>query len=123
MTKAQEEALYQANIRLTVLYLLPDVCETIMKDFLDYRKKAGAGGLKFEQKRAWNALFKNVTTLRETMKIHSEDVQASYGDVCDVLHDLIMLAIDRCGERDFQTMLRFIDYIQSFPSKRNIEIK
>lgn len=47
LTKAQEEALYQANIRLTTLYLLPDICESLMADILDYRKKAGVMGFKF----------------------------------------------------------------------------
>ena len=39
LTEAQEKALYQANIRLTILYLLPDICEALMQDIMDYRKK------------------------------------------------------------------------------------
>lgn len=123
LTKAQEEALYQANIRLTTLYLLPDICESLMADILDYRKKAGVMGFKFEQKMHWKAFAKDVYNLRKVMKTASDDVQSSYGDVSDLMQTLLLKVIDRCGENDLSTLLRFLEYIDSFPSKRNIEFK
>ena len=123
LTEKQKNALYQANIRLTILYMFPDICETLMADILDYRKEAGYPGFKFEQKKYWNALYKDMYNLRKIMKNAPDNIQESYGNVCEVLHDLILKAIDKCDENGLPTMLRFLEYIDSFPSKRNIEFK
>lgn len=121
LTKAQEEMLYQANVRLTTLYMLPDICEALLQDILDYRKKAGVHGFKFEQKKYWNAFKKDSYNLRKVMKTAPENVRESYADMCELIQDAILLMIDRCGEGDIQLLFRFIDYLRSFPSKRHIE--
>ena len=123
LSKEQEDALYQSNIRLTTLYLLPDICESLMADIMDYRKKAGVKGFKFEQKMYWKAFAKDVYNLRKVMRTAPDDAQASYGDVSDLLLTLLLKVIDRCGEGDLSTLFRFLEYIDSFPSKRNIEFK
>jgi hypothetical protein len=122
LTEDQEKALYQANIRLTVLYLLPDVCEALMQDILDLRKKAGVRGMKFEQKKYWNAFFKDSYNLRKVMKTSPKEIQSAFADSCELIQTLILAAIDRCGDADAPLMFKFIDYIKSFPSKRGIEI-
>ena len=122
LTEAQEKALYQANIRLTILYLLPDICEALMQDIMDYRKKAGVKGMKYEQKMYWKAFFKDCYNLRKVMKTSPEQVRSAFADSCDLLQTLILAAIDRCGDTDAPLMFRFIEYVESFPSKRGIEI-
>lgn len=123
LSEEQKKLLYQSDIRLTVLYLLPDICESLMADILDYRKKAGVKGLKFEQKMYWKAFAKDVYNLRKVMNTAPEDAQSSYGDASDLLLTLLLKVVDRCGENDLGTLMRFIEYIESFPSKRNIEFK
>ena len=122
LTASQKIVLYQANIRLTILYLLPDICEALMQDILDLRKKAGVKGMKFEQKKYWNAFFKDSYNLRKVMKSSPEEIQSAFADSCELLQTLLLAAIDRCGDADAPLMFRFIDYVKSFPSKRGIEI-
>ena len=118
----KEEKLKQANIRLAILYTLPDICESLLLSVLEYREKAGLKGLKFEQKKYWNAFKKDCYNLRSVM--HSTDIntQSSYADTCELLERLILTAIDRCADKDIPLMYRFLEYIESFPSKRGMEI-
>lgn len=124
MTKEQEEAFYQANVRLTVLYILPDICEALMVDIEDYRKEAGVPAMRFMEKRNWRAFFKASRELRSVIRTTSNSIQSSYADVCDMVEQLLMVAIDRCGENSGSiTMQKFIDYIKTFPSERGITFK
>ena len=124
MTKEQEEAFYQANVRLTVLYILPDICEALMVDIEDYRKEAGVPAMRFMEKRNWKAFFKASRELRSVIRTTSNSIQSSYADVCDMVEQLLMVAIDRCGENGGSiTMQKFIDYIKTFPSERGITFK
>lgn len=124
MTKEQEEAFYQANVRLTVLYILPDICEALMVDIEDYRKEAGVPEMRFMEKRNWKAFFKASRELRSVIRTTSNNIQSSYADVCDMVERLLMVAIDRCGEDGGSiTMQKFIDYIKTFPSERGITFK
>ena len=124
MTKEQEEAFYQANVRLTVLYILPDICEALMVDIEDYRKEAGVPAMRFMEKRNWKAFFKASRELRSVIRTTSNNIQSSYADVCDMVERLLMVAIDRCGEDGGSiTMQKFIDYIKTFPSERGITFK
>lgn len=124
MTKEQQEAFYQANVRLTVLYILPDICEALMVDIEDYRKEAGVPAMRFMEKRNWRAFFKASRELRSVIRTTSNSIQSSYADVCDMVEQLLMVAIDRCGENDGSiTMQKFIDYIKTFPSERGITFK
>jgi hypothetical protein len=71
----------------------------------------------------WKAFAKDVYNLRKVMNTAPEDAQSSYGDASDLLLTLLLKVVDRCGENDLGTLMRFIEYIESFPSKRNIEFK
>lgn len=122
LTEDQKELLRQADLRLMTLYMLPDICEALLQDILDYRKKAGVRGFKFEQKKYWNAFQKDAYNLRKAMKSDDEQISASYADMCDLIQNLILLIIDRCGKDDMNTLMRFISYMKSFPSRRNIEL-
>lgn len=124
MTKEeQQQAYYQANVRLTLLYALPDICEALLKDMEDYQKKAGTT-LRYEQKMYWKAFLKSSYNLRKVVKPASEAYRISYANVCDLLQTLFLSVIDRCDDVEGIDILNnIISYIQSFPSKRNIEIK
>lgn len=122
LTEYQKENLRQAELRLTTLYTLPDICEALMQDVIDYRKKAGFKGFKYEQKKYWNALLKDAYNLRKVMKGANEEMRTSYADVCDLLQTIILLTIDRNGDGDAKVAEKIIDYIKSFPSKRNMNI-
>jgi len=122
LNDTQLENLRQAELRLTTLYTLPDICEALMQDVIDYRKKAGFKGFKYEQKKYWNAFLKDAYNLRKVMKGANEEMRTSYADVCDLLQTIILLTIDRNGDGNAKVAERIIDYIKSFPSKRNIEI-
>jgi len=119
----QEELMYQANIRMTILYILPDICEALMVDIDEYRKKAGVPPIKFKEKQNWKGLLKCSRELRKLFLTTDMETQLSYEESCSALQDLLMYAIDRCDDKDSLLMQRFIDYIKSFPSKRNIEFK
>lgn len=115
--------MYQADIRLLLLYMLPDICECLIADIDDYRKKAEAPPLQFQKKLAWKAFFKSSGELRGLLSQEDYDTQESFAEVCDLLQTLLLSAIDRCDENNSAKLRRFIEYIQSFPSIRNIEIK
>lgn len=124
MTEEQEKSFYQANIRLTILYILPDICEALMQDIEDYRKDAGAPPMRFMEKRNWKAFFKASGDLRSVIRDMPEQVQVSYADVCEMLQKLLMVAVDRCSENTGSKMMqKFIDYIETFPSERGVTFK
>lgn len=124
MTEEQEKSFYQANIRLTILYILPDICEALMQDIEDYRKDAGIPAMRFMEKKNWKAFFKASRDLRSIMRDMPEQVQVSYADVCEMLQKLLMVAVDRCSENTGSEMMqKFIDYITQFPSERGITFK
>ena len=100
LTKAQEKALYQANIRLTILYLLPDICEALMQDILDYRKKAGVRGFIYEQKMYWKAFFKDCYNLRKVMKTSPEEIQSAFSDSCEMIQTLILEKYEQTSLED-----------------------
>ena len=124
MTEQQEKAFYQANVRLTVLYILPDICESLMADIDDYRKDAGAPPMRFMEKKNWKAFFKASRDLRSVIRDMPEETQVSYADVCEMLQRLILTAIDRCGENGGSMLMdEFINYIKTYPSERGITFK
>lgn len=124
MTEEQEKSFYQANIRLTILYILPDICEALMKDIEDYRKDAGIPAMRFMEKKNWKAFFKASRDLRSVIRDMPEQVQVSYADVCEMLQKLLMVAVDRCSENTGSEMMqKFIDFIETFPSERGITFK
>lgn len=124
MTEEQEKSFYQANIRLTILYILPDICEALMQDIEDYRKDAGIPAMRFMEKRNWKAFFKASRDLRSVIRDMPEQVQVSYADVCEMLQKLLMVAVDRCSENTGSEMMqKFIDFIETFPSERGITFK
>ena len=115
--------MYQADVRLLLLYMLPDICECLIADIDDYRKKAEAPPLQFKKKLAWKAFFKASGELRGFINQEDYDYQESYSDMCDLFQTLLLSAIDRCNDSNTVNLRRFIEYIQSFPSIKNIEIK
>lgn len=119
----RDDMMYQANIRMTILYMLPDICEALMVDIDDYRKKAGAFPLRFKEKHDWKGFLKYSRALREFFLTTDMETQLSFEESCSAIQDLLMSAIDRCDDNDSLLMQRFIDYVKSFPSKRNIELK
>lgn len=124
MTEEQEKSFYQANIRLTILYILPDICEALMQDIEDYRKDAGIPAMRFMEKKNWKAFFKASRDLRSVIRDMPEQVQVSYADVCEMLQKLLMVAVDRCSENTGSDMMqKFIDFIETFPSERGITFK
>lgn len=122
LNDTQIENLRQAELRLTTLYTLPDICEGLMQDVIDYRKKAGFKGFKYEQKKYWNAFLKDAYNLRKVMKGANEEMRTSYADVCDLLQTILLLIVDRSGDCDVEVYNKLVDFIKSFPSKRNMEI-
>lgn len=122
MTDKQKEALYQARIRFIVLFLMPDICETFIAEANDFYHKAGFEGFTFDLKRKWKALIKAAYDLRKVTKTFPEDAAYDYGVLSDLIYTLILKAIDRCSENNSVIQL-FIDYIEKFPSQRNIEFK
>ena len=122
LSDEQREALRQADVRLSILYIFPDICESLIADIEEYHKKLGIG-FRYEEKKLWNIFKKAAYNLRTTIKQMPDEYKWSYAESCEYIQTLVMKAIDRCGDRDAATMQRFIDYISSFPSKRGIEFK
>jgi hypothetical protein len=92
-------------------------------DIEDYNKEAGVERLKYEQKMLWNRFKKDAYKLRSVINHIPENLQYSYANTCDVLQTLILKVIDRCGEEDIDVVDKILQYIDSFPPKRNIEFK
>lgn len=118
----RKNLIFQSNIRLLLLYILPDICEALMVDIEGYRKKALVPPLKFKDKIAWKGLFKSIGELHTLITDTNIGVQESYAETCDYFQQLLLYALDRCSGEDIRDMQQFIDYIKSFPSKRHIEI-
>lgn len=123
LSEEQREALRQARIRLSLLYTLPDICESLMVDILDYQKKASFEMFRHKQKVYWKGFFKNARSLREEMRGAPNNQEKDFASICDAMEQLILNVVDRCGDNDYLLMQRFLDYIKSFPSKRHLEIK
>ena len=122
MEKNKEYWEYQCNIRLTLAYMLADICEAMLADSEDYRKKAGLPGLRYEQKMYWKGFFKNATALRRSMADTRDDA-FSYADTCEVFQDVFLALADRCGENEEENPITKVEeFILSFPSRRNIEL-
>ena len=122
MEKNKDYYEYQGNIRLTLAYMLADICEAMLADSEDYRKKAGLPGLRYEQKLYWKGFFKNATALRRSMAT-TRDNEFYYADTCEVFQDIFLALADRCGEAEEDNpIIKVQEFILSFPSKRNIEL-
>ena len=102
---------------------LPDICESLLLDVAEYQKKAQIEELKFEQKKYWKAFLADSRKLSKVVRSLPEEYQYSYAETCEAIETLLLKAIDRVGNDDLDLIHKFIKYIESFPSKRNIEFK
>ena len=109
-------------MRLMLLYMLPDISESIMKDIEFYMKKGGIPGFKYETKHNWNAFFKDAYKLRRNLYYLSETTQHYFADISELFEELLLLIMDRCNSEDQTPLIKTIECIKSFPSKRNVEI-
>lgn len=114
---------YQANVRLSLAFILTDICESLLLDIKEYRDKAKLPGLRYEQKMFWKAFLRDSRNLRRALDSDNTENATEYANVCEMLEVLILTAIDRCGDDSNENMVEFIEHIRTYPSIRNMEIK
>ncbi len=114
---------YQANVRLSLAFILTDICESLLLDIKEYRDKAKLPGLRYEQKMFWKAFLRDSRNLRRALDSDNTENATEYANVCEMLEVLILTAIDRCSDDSNENMVEFIEHIRTYPSIRNMEIK
>ena len=104
-----------------ICYMLADLMEMSLMDleevFAERKLK-----LHHEQKKYFKGAIHNVRNLIKQVSHTPEITQVSFGNDSDMMHTMMLLLIDRCGEDD-ETMFKFYEYIKSFPSKLNLGIE
>ena len=114
---------YQANVRLSLAFILTDICESLLLDIKEYRDKAKLPGLRYDQKMFWKAFLRDSRNLRRALDSDNTENATEYANVCEMLEVLILTAIDRCSDDSNENMVEFIEHIRTYPSIRNMEIK
>lgn len=114
---------YQANVRLSLAFILTDICESLLLDIKEYRDKAKLPGLRYEQKMFWKAFLKDSRNLNKALSSNNVENAIEYANVCEMLEVLLLTVIDRCGDESNETLVEFLEHIRTYPSVRNLEIK
>lgn len=99
---------YQANVRLSLAFILTDICESLLLDIKEYRDKAKLPGLRYEQKMFWKAFLRDSRNLRRALDSDNTENATEYANVCEMLEVLILTAIDRCSDDSNENMVEFI---------------
>ena len=73
-----------------------------------------------EEKRHYNAMIHNLRILRGRTRMLPAEEQESFGRDADLLLDVIYAAVTRTGT-DTRIMMRFLDYIMSFPDRVGLD--
>ena len=114
---------YQANVRLSLAFILTDICESLLLDIKEYIFFFFFSGLRYEQKMFWKAFLRDSRNLRRALDSDNTENATEYANVCEMLEVLILTAIDRCSDDSNENMVEFIEHIRTYPSIRNMEIK
>lgn len=104
-----------------ICYMLADMMEVSLMDlqdvFAEHKLK-----LHHAQKKYFKGAIMNARELVKQVSHTPELTQISYGNDSDMMHAMMLLLIDRCGEDD-EIMFKFYEYIKSFPSKLGLGIE
>ena len=109
----------RGNTHANITFVLLDMLETSLLNANECLKKEGCE-LRHESKHNFNTAITAIKKLKGHVNKCSNDMQVNYGNDSDMLYNVLLLLIDRCGEDDMK-LFQFYNYIKSFPSKNIIE--
>ena len=109
----------RGNTHANITFVLLDMMETSLLNANECLKKEGCE-LRHESKRNFNTAITAIKKLKGHVNKCSNDMQVNYGNDSDMLYNVLLLLIDRCGDDDIK-LFQFYNYIKSFPSKDIIE--
>lgn len=107
-------------IKTNVLYCLADMLESQLMDIEDGLRRTGHA-LRQESKRSYNTTLRGIRGIKLDVSGISAESQREFGDDADMLSALLLTIFDRCGD-DRALLYRFYEYIESFPSKLDMDL-
>ena len=102
----------RGNTHANITFVLLDMLETSLLNANECLKKEGCE-LRHESKRSFNTAIAAIKKLKGHVNKCSNDMQVNYGNDSDMLYNVLLLLIDRCGEDDMK-LFQFYNYIKSF---------
>lgn len=104
-----------------ICYMLADMMEMSLLD-LDEVFEDNKLKLHHEQKKFFKGAIFNCRNLIKQVSHTPVLTQESFGNDSDMMHTMMLLLIDRCGEDD-EVLFKFYEYIKSFPSKLGLGVE
>ena len=111
----------EAGAANNLSFMFADLIETMLMVAESEFKKSGRA-MRHDHKFHFKALLKHAKELKRVVSTIGLDKQVDWADDIDDLLKLILLFVDRTGNNEKINKL-FIKYIESFPSKENLDIK
>lgn len=127
MTPEQRESYRIGNVQINLAFILMEGCDWLLREGENNLKECGqCNGLRFDVKRDFKLMLKNLMMTRTMLKDFSrvvyklEDAESACED-SDELMDMIYTYLDRAGEdRELGQKIRSM-VKNSFPSKNIME--
>lgn len=127
MTSEQRESYRVGNVQINLAFILMEGCDWLLREGENNLKECGqCNGLRFDVKRDFKLMLKNLMMTRTMLKDFSrivyklEDEDSACED-SDELMDMIYIYLDRAGE-DRELGLKIRSMVKnSFPSKNIME--
>lgn len=119
MDKIQEVKLQVLKAKTSLLWLFPDICETLLMELEEELRTVLGKKLKFAARMNYNKAIKSLRGLKKELEGFQASTQASYGEDADKVLAILMALTDRCAD-DEDRMRRVYEFITAFPSKMSI---
>ena len=119
MPEEQRKKEYLARLETNLVFIMADVLEQLWTECENINRECGYA-MRQDVKRHYNAMKHNLKLLRgETRHLGIQD-QIEYGNDADLTCDILYAAVSRTGT-DNMMMLRFLEYMMSFPDKIGLD--
>lgn len=108
------------NTYANLTFVLVDILESSLMNTNELLRKQGCE-LRHESKRNFNTAIASVRKLKDHVNKCNDKTQIDFGNDSDMLYNMLLLLVDRCGDDDMK-LFKFFNYIKSFPSQMGLEI-
>lgn len=122
MDKKEEisPALRQLIVKTNLLWLFPDIEETLLMDLDESARRQGRA-LRFHAKMSYNRAIRSVRALKTDIAACSRGTQETYGADSDRVLAILLAICDRCA--DDEALLRQVyEHIKELPSKLGLDL-
>ena len=119
MSEEEKKKEYLAYLTTNIAFITADVLESMWTECENINRERGYA-LRQDSKRHYNAMRHNLQLFRGETRYLSLEDQEEFGNDSDLMADLIYAAVSRTGT-DNMMLLRFLQYIMSFPDKIGLD--